>query len=51
MKKLFLLLLTVFTVVLFVIFGCSKSESPTSPATVTPTPTFTQVPTSTSVPT
>jgi hypothetical protein len=52
MKKLFLLLLTVFTVVLFVIFGCSKSESPTSPAapTATHTPTFTPVPTSTIAP-
>lgn len=51
MKRLFLFLITVFTVVLFVIFGCSKSESPTKPTTQTATPIVTQVPTSTAVPT
>ncbi len=52
MKKIILFLILCLSVVLFIIFGCSKSESPTTPAapTATLTPTATFVSTSTPAP-
>ncbi len=48
MKKIMLVLLSIFSVVLFIISGCSKSESPSAPAVPTATNTATNTPVSTS---
>lgn len=49
MKKILFVLFSFFAIIIFIIFGCSKGDSPTTPAapTATQTPTFTPVPTST----